>query len=309
MKKVVVFGGAGFLGSHVADALTESGYDVTIFDCCRSRYPGPAQKMVVGSILDEKLVEKVVSGSEVVYNFAGVADIDEASRDPLHSVKSNILGNTVILEACRKAGVKRFLFASSLYVYSKAGSFYRSTKQACELLIENYQEIYGLQYTILRYGSLYGPRATDTNFVRQIIRQALKEKKIVREGDGEEIREYINVLDAAKTSVQILSNDFINQYVMITGAQPMKIKDMLLMIKEILDGRLDIKYVKPKFNYHYEITPYTFVPRVAKRIVSNSYMDLGQGLLAYVEEIYKELNPCLTADGFIIDDKKADKKR
>ncbi len=305
MKKVVVFGGAGFLGSHVADSLTEHGYKVTIFDHAPSKYAKPAQKMVVGSILDEKLVDNAVAGCDIVYNFAGIADIDEASQKPLESVKSNILGNTIILEACRKANVKRFMFASSLYVYSKAGSFYRSTKQSCELLIENYHEIYHLPYTILRYGSLYGPRASDTNFIRQIIKQAFQDKRIVREGDGEEIREYINVLDSAKTSVDVLSDEFVNQYVMITGAQPMKIKDMLLMIKEILDGKLEIKYVKPNFNYHYEITPYTFVPKVAKRVVAKAYMDLGQGLLAYIEEIYKELNPRLTADGFIITDKKA----
>ena len=84
--------------------------------------------MIVGSILDKEIVEGAVKGCDVVYNFAGIADLEEAARRPIESVEVNILGNTIVLEACRKVDVKRFVFASSLYVYSKAGSFYRSTK-------------------------------------------------------------------------------------------------------------------------------------------------------------------------------------
>ena len=296
-RKTVVFGGAGFLGSHVADALSERRHAVTVFDRGSSPWLRPDQKMLVGDVLDEAKVAAAVRGAEVVYNFAGVADIAEASRRPLESVRSNILGNTVILEACRRAKVKRFVFASTLYVYGKAGSFYRSTKQACELLIENYHEIYGLPYTILRYGSLYGPRSNDTNYIRQILRQAIKERRIAREGDGEEIREYIHVLDAARDSVDILAPEFSNQHVIITGHQAMKIKDLLLMLREILDGGVAIEYVKPRFDYHYEITPYTFAPRIARRLGSRSYLDLGQGLLNYIQEIYQELHLRPTQDG------------
>jgi UDP-glucose 4-epimerase len=298
-KKVVVFGGAGFLGSHVADALGERGYAVTVFDCRRSPWLRPGQKMAVGDVLDEAKVRAAVRGAEVVYNFAGVADIAQASRLPLESVRSNIVGNTVILEACRRAEVKRFVFASTLYVYSKAGSFYRSTKQACELLIENYHEIYGLPYTILRYGSLYGPRANDTNYIHQILKQAIKEGRITREGDGEEIREYIHVLDAARDSVDILAPEFADQQVIITGHQAMKIKDLLLMLREILDGKVKIQYVRPQSDSHYEITPYTFAPRIARRLGARSYLDLGQGFLNYVQEVYKELQPRPTSDGLV----------
>ena len=299
-KKAIVFGGSGFLGSHVADALTESGYDVSIFDIKVSPYLKPSQKMVKGDIMDEKTVQKAVSGCDYVYNFAGIADIDEASQRPLDSVKYNILGNSIVLDAARKAKVKRFVFASSIYVYSKAGAFYRSTKQACELLIENYNEVFGLPYTILRYGSLYGSRADERNYIHQIIRQALTKGKIVREGDGEEIREYINVYDAAKGSVEILSNEFANQCVIIAGDQRMKVKDLLVMIKEMLDNKIKVEFVPSKVNNHYEITPYTFAPRVAKRIVSRSYLDLGQGILNCIQDIYKEIKPLPTYEGAVI---------
>ena len=126
--KTIVFGESGFLGNYVADALTDAGYDVVVFDCGESPYLGPDREMIVGSILDKKIVEGAVKGCDVVYNFAGIADLDEAARRPVESVEVNILGNTIVLEACRKIDGKRFVFASSLYVYSKAGSFYRSTK-------------------------------------------------------------------------------------------------------------------------------------------------------------------------------------
>lgn len=286
--KVIVFGGSGFLGSHVADALSEAGHSVVVYDKKSSPFLRKSQRMIEADILDEKAVEDAIKGSDIVYNFAGVADIIEASLKPLESVKANILGNSIILEGCRKAKVKRFVYASSLYVYSKTGSFYRSTKQASELLTEDYHEVFGLPYTILRYGSLYGPRADGSNFIHKILKQAVKEKRIIREGDGEEIREYIHVADAAKGSVEILAKEFENQHVIITGNQQMKVKELLLMIREIFDNSIEIEYKKSTAASHYEITPYTFVPKIAKRIVHKTYLDLGQGLLHLIHDFYRE---------------------
>jgi UDP-glucose 4-epimerase len=256
--------------------------------------------MIIGDILDSAKVEAAVKDADVVYNFAGVADINDASRRPLDSVKYNILGNSIILEACHQAKVKRFVFASSLYVYSKAGSFYRSTKQACEHLIENYHEAFGLPYTILRYGSLYGPRADDKNFIHRVIKQALTHGKIVREGDGEEIREYIHVLDAAKGSVDILSEEFTNQHVILTGQQQMKIKDLLMMINEMLDNKIKIEFLSANKNHHYEITPYSFSPKIGKRLTGKTYLDLGQGILDSISTIYMDINPLPAYDNVLV---------
>lgn len=301
--KIVVFGGSGFLGSHVADALSDDGHDVFVFDLIQSPYLKSSQTMVLGNIMDEQKINGIIAGCDIVYNFAGVADLNEAIKNPMECIKANILGTSIILEAARKAAIKRFVFASSLYVYSKAGSFYRSTKQACEMLIENYNEVFGMPYTILRYGSLYGPRANGKNFIHKILRQAFTEGKILREGDGEEIREYIHVCDAAKSSVEILSQEFENQYVIITGNQLMKVKDLLIMINEMLDNKIKIEYIPPSpYNLHYEITPYTFAPKIAKRIVNKSYHDLGQGVLDCIQRIYKELNKLPTYDGLVVRD-------
>ncbi len=289
-KKTVVFGGSGFLGSHVADALTDAGYKVAIFDQCESPYLNDRQEMAKGDILNLSQVLEAVKGANIVYHFAGIADIKEVNQKPLEAVKYNILGTTNILEACVKAEVSRFVYASTVYVYSERGGFYRSTKQASELLIENYQELCALDFTILRFGSLYGRRANEFNWIHNIIRQALTEGKMQREGDGEEIRNYIHVRDAAQACVDILDEQYKNDYIMLTGAQTIKIKDLLLMIKEMLDNKVAIEYLETRMEGHYEITPYTFRPRVAKKYNPTTQFDLGQGILDTIYDVYKKLN-------------------
>ena len=301
--RIIVFGGSGFLGGHVADALTEKGHDVTVFDQNAYQHLGSSQKMILGDILDEEAVEEAVAANEIVYNFAGIADIDEAHTRPLDTVRANILGNTIILEACRKQSIKRFVFASSVYVYSESGSFYRNTKEACELLTESYREVYDLSYTVLRYGSLYGPRADEHNWIHRILKQALDDNKITRVGDGEEIREYIHVHDAARCSVDILASDYENQHVVITGHQPMKIKDMLMMIREILGNKIDIEYVPARVDdLHYNITPYSFNPRIGKKLISSYYLDLGQGIINCLAEIHQGRDALEEKEGVLIQD-------
>ena len=287
---ITIFGGSGFLGSHVADTLTDRGHDVLIFDQVESPYLRNSQDMMVGDVLDEKLVSQAVEKADVVYNFTALAEIDRVNEMPLQTVKVNIVGNTNILEACRQNRVQRFIFSSSIYIYSDKGSFYRSSKQACELIIEDYQKVYGLNYTILRYGSLYGPRAGRSNWIYKILEEALLKKKITREGDGEEIREYIHVVDAARLSVDILKEEYKNRCAIITGNEQMKIKDLLIMIKEILKGQADIEFIPAKNNnFHYEITPYVFNPQMACKIKSNEHYDMGQGILNILKEIHAKL--------------------
>ncbi len=289
---IIIFGGSGFLGSHVADALTRKGHVVTIYDTRGSAYLNPGQQMIVGDILDEKLVGKSVQGKDIVYNFAGIADIHEASLKPLETVKYNILGNTILLQASAQAKIKRFVYASTIYVYSNSGSFYRCSKAACENYIEAYQKQHGLNYTILRYGTLYGARADSRNSVYRFLSQAMSDGKIVYSGDGSEMREYINVVDAAEASVEILSPEFANEHVIFTGHYPIKVGELFVMIKEILKKDVGVEYVAPKSDDpvdHYTMTPYTFIPKVGKKYVKHYYTDLGQGLLLCMQEMHDKL--------------------
>ena len=225
MKKAVVFGGSGFLGSHVCDKLSESGYNVTVFDKRESEFIKGKYNIVIGDILSEDKVFKVIEDANIVFNFAGIADINMAESNPIATVNYNILGNTIILEACRKASIERYIFASSIYVYSSFGGFYRCSKQASELYIENYHEVHNLNFTILRYGSLYGPRSDMSNGIYRFINQALTDKKMVFKGKSDSSREFIHVEDAAESSVKILDPKYANQHIILTGNQFLSITD------------------------------------------------------------------------------------
>lgn len=295
---VLVVGGGGFLGSHVADVLKAAGFRVRIFDRRRSPYLQPDQEMVIGDLLNARDVQQAVEGCDTVYHFAGLTDIEVANRQPVETVQLNVLGTTILLDACRRGGVKRFLFASTVYVSSQAGGFYRCSKQAAELYIEAFQQAYGLPYTMLRYGSLYGPRADETNAVHRYLTEALLSGRIECLGNGEEIREYIHVEDAARNSVEALAPEFENQCVVLTGHQPMTVKALLEMIEEILNKKLTITFRGPDALVHYRRTPYSFHPNIAKKLVGKYYLDLGQGLLACLNEIYeKEKEKLLVSEG------------
>lgn len=291
MRRAVVFGGSGFLGSHVADALSDAGCAVSIFDLTPSPYAREDQEMIQGDILDMDAVREAVRGADYVYNFAGLADIDEAKDKPVETVRLNVLGNVHILEACRLEGVKRYVFASTVYVYSESGSFYRASKQASERYIEAYHQRYGLAYTVLRYGSLYGRRADQRNGIYRMLHSAMTEGRIAYSGTGEEQREYIHVQDAAELSVRILEPDFENQHVVLTGPTPYKLKDLMQMIREMLGKRPELHFRNERIEGHYSITPYAFHPRVGKKLVGEAYTDIGQGLLDCLAEMHERLHP------------------
>jgi len=285
-NKAIVFGGSGFLGSHVADCLTEKGYRVSIFDLKQSQYLLPGQKMITGDILDKQSVLEATAGHDYVYNFAGIADLDDLTTKPDETVHFNVLGTLNIMEAAVRAKSGRFIYASSIYVYSQKGGFYRCSKQAAELYIEEYHRRFGLAYTILRYGTLYGPRADARNSIYRYLKQAIETSHIKCSGTGEESREYINVKDAARLSVEILAAEYCNKHVIITGHHPMKFKEMISMIGEILGKDVKIEFTG-KDEDHYSFTPYSFIPKIGQKLVTNYYLDMGQGFLECLHEIYK----------------------
>ncbi len=287
--KVIVLGGSGYIGSHVSDELTDRGHEVIIYDRKKSPYLREEQEMIIGDITDSDRLEKAVKGCDVVYNLAAIADINECVNRPIDTVKYNVLGNVNALEAARKAKVQRFIYGSSVYVYSRYGSFYRSSKRSSELFVDNYRQIHGLAYTVLRYGSLYGGRAQEWNGVHRIVKQALSEGKIIYEGTGEEKREFIHIKDAARLSVDVLSPEYKNQHVILTGNESMQIKYLLEMIKEMLDDKVEISYEKEAKKNHYKITPYSFNPKLGKKLVNNPHVDMGQGILNYIQKVYSNL--------------------
>jgi UDP-glucose 4-epimerase len=291
MDKVVVIGGAGFMGSHTADILSDRGFKVTIFDNKPSSWLRDDQEMLVGDILDRKTVNMALSGARYLYHFAGIADIGEAKKHPFDTVNLNVMGTTVALEAAVKSGVERFIYASTMYVYSPYGSFYRASKQAAEIIVEAYAESFGLDFTFLRYGSLYGPRSQSWNGLRRYVRQVIREGKLDYRGTGKEKREYIHVHDAARLSVDVLDEMHKNKAITVTGHQVLNSEELIDLIFEIAGADKNVVFSEQNFSQdHYLMTPYRYTPKQAKKLVPDEFIDLGQGVLEIIEDVYYELN-------------------
>ena len=280
-----MIGGSGFLGSHVADELSEAGYTVCVYDLRPSPWLRADQRMVVGDLLDERALADAVGGCEAVYNYAAIADLNYALDKPVETVRVNVLGTVKALEACRQAAVRRFVYASTVYVYSREGGFYRCSKQAAEHFVEEYQRARGLDFTILRYGSLYGPRSDESNGLHRIVRDALVRGAISYAGNPESIREYIHVQDAARASVVALGAEYRNESVILTGHQPMRVADLLKMIAEILGMPDAVAFRDEDYAGHYVRTPYAYQPKLGRKYAPPLHVDLGQGLLQLIDEV------------------------
>ena len=286
MKRVAIFGGSGFLGSYVADELHRRGYDITIVDKVQSKFV-QQYKFVEVDILDFQSIREIVKDMDYIYNFVAVSNLDDAIHMPITTMNINVMGNMNILEACRETGqTERFIYASSAYALSEEGSFYGISKRTSEKIIEEYSKRYGLKYTIIRYGSVYGERESHNNYIYNLIKNGLETGVLEYKGNGEDIREYIHAKDVAKLSVDILENrEFENQHLILTGIERMKRIELLTMINEILGNRLKIENVDENHFGHYKITPYSFQPTTAKKLVANPFIDLGQGILEVIQTI------------------------
>ena len=269
------------MGSHTADELSNRGYEVTIFDRIASPWLRNDQKMVVGDYMDAESLADAMKGASILYHFAGVADIGQSREQPFET-----------LEAAMKVELKRFVYASTMYVYSSHGSFYRASKQAAEIIIEAYAEHFGLEFTLLRYGSLYGPRAQNWNGIRRFASQIIREGRLDYSGNGSEMREYIHVHDAARLSVDVLDPAYANRAITITGQQLIRVDDLISVMFEITGQPRNVNYHgEGSAPNHYGHTPYRYTPKPAKKLVPQEFVDLGQGLLDVIEEIHREENP------------------
>jgi len=283
---ITVIGGSGFLGSHVADQLSEAGHTGRIFDRKISPWLRPDQEMIVGDLLDAATLEKSIAGSDIVYHFAALADLNDALDKPVETVRINVLGTVQALEASRKHNIKRFVYASTVYVYSREGGFYRCSKQASEHYVEEFYRAFGLDYTILRYGSLFGPRSDESNGLYRIVRDALQRGFIqISKVSPDAIRAYIHVEDAARASVVALGEEFKNESIVLTGHEPMKFSDLMKMLAEILGFSKEIEFVNSEDSGHYIKTPYAYQPKLGRKYVHPMHVDLGQGLIQLINEI------------------------
>lgn len=286
-EKVLVTGASGFLGSHIADALSDRGYDVTVFDIIESPYLREDQKFILGDVRDAKALQEQLRGFDYVYHLAALADLNAAKTRPLETVAINIQGTVNLLEAARVNQIKRFVFGSTVYVYSREGGFYRCSKQACENYVEEFYNRYGLEYTILRYGSLYGPRTDMANGVYRLLKTFMDQDEMEHSGKSSDQRDYIHAFDAARLSASILEEKYANKQYVLTGNDRLQVSDLYKMFGEILSKKVEVRFLgdEGKGNGHYNITPYAYTPKIGYKLVSNEYVDMGQGIIQVIEEI------------------------
>ena len=283
MQKITVLGGSGFLGSHLCDILSNKGYYVKIFDLKKSRKLKKKQKMSLGNIMDKKKLSLAIKNSDFVFNFAGLADLDDAKNKPMETIKSNILGTLNALFLCEKYKVKRFIQASSIYANTEEGGFYGRSKKAAEDYIEEYCNTNGLEYTILRFGSVYGENANKNNGILKIIKEAIKNKKLIYGGTKKAERKYIHVKDAARACVLILKKKYINQYLTITGTKTVRSRNLMNFFSDYFKiPKNEIEYLKNEG--HYDNKPTPFKPRKGKNFYIKNAENFNKSLIKLANE-------------------------
>jgi UDP-glucose 4-epimerase len=218
--RVLVTGGAGFVGSHVVDRLRVNGHEPRIFDLVDSPYhPDGDVDTALGDLLDLDAVRAAIRGCDAVLHLAAVADVNVVHADPTRAEAVNAGGTQTLLEAAREAGVARFAYASTVWVYGNADGegpvaedtplklpahLYTATKLAGEMYCRSYEELYGLPHTILRFGIPYGPRSREAAVVAAFVARASHGEALTIAGDGRQTRQFVYVEDLAEGCVAAL---------------------------------------------------------------------------------------------------------
>nr|WP_321351995.1 NAD(P)-dependent oxidoreductase [uncultured Methanoregula sp.] len=294
--KALVTGGSGFLGHYLVKELIKNRIDTVCFD----KYPSLQASMVhnsegkirvvQGDIRDKQALLSAMEGCEMVFHTAAIADIDQARKLPISTMEVNVVGTATCLECAKELGVKRFMFASTVYTAGSWGSFYRVSKQTGESLCKTFHEEYGLNYTILKYGSLYGKEANHWNFIYRVCKELLTKGEYTYISSPESVREYIHIQDAARETIRIAQNpEFENHIVLISGHQRMKVQEFFGMLQEIIGKKCIIHYTPEEEHRHYIQTPYKFESEIPLRINLSTYVDISEGILDCLNEVHKEL--------------------
>jgi UDP-glucose 4-epimerase len=240
--RIAVTGGCGFIGSHVVDHLIRGGHDVAVLDMGR-RWLNPQAEYTHADLFDEAALDATMADARAVFHLAGAADVNEVAADPVRAVRLNVEGTTRVLEAARRAGVGRFVLASTVWVYGAAigqgeltedvpidlrspGHVYVATKLAAELLVHSYWEMYGQHFTVLRYGIPYGPRMREALVVARFVRAALAGEPITIAGTGEQERNYVFVEDLADAHVRALAPAAADQTLALEGGTPVSVREI-----------------------------------------------------------------------------------
>jgi UDP-glucose 4-epimerase len=245
--RILVTGGSGFIGSHVVDALQARGHEPVIFDLRPSPWHGSVPT-VLGSVTDRHALERALRGCAAVVHLAAVADVNDVHASPEVAERVNAHGTVSVLEAARRTGVRRVVYASTIWVYSDCAPaevdedtlltppshLYTSTKLAGELYCKAYRELYGTDFTILRFGIPYGPRAREATVVAAFVSRALAGDPLTLAGDGSQSRRLVYVEDLADGVARGLSDAAVNRVYNLAGNETVTVKQIAETIRELM---------------------------------------------------------------------------
>jgi UDP-glucose 4-epimerase len=239
-RTVAVTGGSGFIGTHVVDALLEAGCTVRVLD------PKPPHRVdaewVPVDVLDTDGLTTALTGADVIFHLAAIADVNDVIVDPPLAIQVNTLGTARVLEAARRAEAGRVVLASTVWVYAATTAdvvdentlfdpntdrhLYVTSKVAAEMACRDYFTLYGRPYTILRYGIPYGPRMRDNCVVAAFMKRCMRGEPLRIDGDGSQQRFFVYVEDLAQAHVKALDDAAVNETFNIEGAVPVSIREI-----------------------------------------------------------------------------------
>jgi UDP-glucose 4-epimerase len=258
--RVLVTGGAGFIGSHVVDKLQERSVTPRIFDLVHSPYHQSGEhEMFVGSLMDPEALRLAMAGCHAVIHLAAVADVKDVFEEPSYAENVNTRGSLNVLEAARRAGVKRVIYGSTTWVYSDCqgdqvdeetviaspSHLYTATKLAGETYCHAYAALYGLEYTILRFGIPYGPRARDGAVVPIFVGKALAGEPLTIAGDGLQYRKFVYVEDLANGIVLGLKPTAANRIYNLDGRERVSILEIAEAVRDVV-GEVEIVHTEAR---------------------------------------------------------------
>ena len=221
---------------------------------CRSRLGEPVET-VLGSITDREALERALATCDAVAHLAAVADVNDVHAEPEDAERVNARGTVAVLEACRRVEVKRVVYASTIWVYSDCepesvdeetllpppSHLYTSTKLAGELYCKSYQELYGIDYTILRFGIPYGPRAREAAVIPAFVNRAFAGQPLTLAGDGLQSRRFVYVEDLAEGVVAGLADVARNRVYNLASDANVTIREIAETVQELV-GNTEIVF-------------------------------------------------------------------
>ncbi|HKP89980.1 MAG TPA: NAD-dependent epimerase/dehydratase family protein, partial [Thermoleophilaceae bacterium] len=256
---MLVTGGSGFIGSHVVDALVRRGYEPRIFDLRESPHHGDGVDTQIGDATDVAALARAMADCDAVIHLAAMADVGHVKDDPGGAERLNSRATAAVLEAARTSGVRRVVYGSTIWVYSDCeptevdestplahpAHLYSATKLAGELYCRSYEELYGVEYTILRFGIPYGPRARVAAVVPAMVERALGGDPLTIAGDGSQGRRFVYVEDLAAGVVEALRPEAANRVYNLAGTETTTIAEIAHTVRDLL-GDVEIVHTESR---------------------------------------------------------------